>query len=62
MSWEREDGIWGADWKTVSFAEIARRYAEATREPTVVAEEIRRSTPRIGGVSRRTCVEMVCAA
>ena len=42
MTWEREDGIWGADWKTVSFAEIATRYAGATREPAAVAEEIRR--------------------
>ncbi len=27
MQWEKDDGIWGADWKTATYAEIAGRYA-----------------------------------
>ena len=31
MSWEREDGIWGHDWETVRYADVARRYVAAAR-------------------------------
>ena len=30
-SWEREDGIWGADWQKVTIGELSRRYAVAVR-------------------------------
>jgi hypothetical protein len=41
MEWERADGIWGADWKTVSYREAAKRYANAALRPTGLAAEIR---------------------
>jgi len=31
MVWEREDGIWGGDWLSISHAELAGRYANAIR-------------------------------
>ncbi len=31
MQWERQDGIWNGDWKAGDFAELAQRYAAATR-------------------------------
>ena len=31
MRWEREDGIWDADWRAGDFRELADRYAAATR-------------------------------
>jgi len=43
MAWEREDGIWGADWKTAGPPEIARRYAEATVAPSDLARRSRKA-------------------
>jgi len=40
MTWEREDGIWGADWRTVSYADVARRYAVAAQRPSSIGERI----------------------
>jgi len=40
MAWEREDGIWGADWQTASIQELARRYADAVRRPTSTAAQV----------------------
>ena len=37
MDWEREDGVWSADWRQAPISELARRYAEAiTRPPELV--------------------------
>ncbi|MGB2823997.1 MAG: LamG-like jellyroll fold domain-containing protein, partial [Phycisphaerae bacterium] len=38
MSWEREDGIWGHDWQTVRYANVARRYVDAARRHSSIAE------------------------
>ena len=40
MRWERADGIWGADWKSVEYSEAARRYASSAQRPSAVAREI----------------------
>ncbi|MHC4247940.1 MAG: HzsA-related protein, partial [Planctomycetota bacterium] len=39
MAWERADGIWGPDWKTAAWREVAKRYARAATKPTSVAKE-----------------------
>jgi len=39
MAWERDDGIWGVDWRTVDYPTVARRYAGATRRPSSVARQ-----------------------
>ncbi len=41
MDWERADGIWGRDWSSVSYAEVARRYAAATLRPAENARKAR---------------------
>ncbi|MHC4202478.1 MAG: LamG domain-containing protein, partial [Planctomycetota bacterium] len=40
MRWERADGIWGADWKTAAYHEVARRYASSAQRPSAVARQI----------------------
>jgi len=47
MEWERADGIWGADWKAVSYAEVAKRYANAALRPTQLAAEIKAKAARV---------------
>ena len=47
MEWERADGIWGADWKTVPYPEVAKRYARAATRPTQVAAEIRAQAAKV---------------
>jgi len=37
MAWEREDGIWGHDWQTVKYSDVARRYVDAARRHSSVA-------------------------
>ena len=41
MSWEREDNIWSHDWKSVTVAEAARRYAVAVQLPASIADRIK---------------------
>ena len=41
MSWEREDNIWSHDWKSVTVAEAARRYAAAVQLPASIADRIK---------------------
>jgi len=41
MSWEREDHIWSHDWKSVTVAEAARRYAVAAQRPASIADRIK---------------------
>ena len=44
MRWEREDRIWDADWAPGDFAELARRYANASsRLPTVARQAVARA-------------------
>ena len=40
MAQERADGIWGADWKTVTYAEAAKRYTAAAQRPSSIAGRI----------------------
>ncbi|MHC5054270.1 MAG: LamG-like jellyroll fold domain-containing protein [Planctomycetota bacterium] len=40
MAWERADGIWGPDWRTAGWDEVAKRYAKAAARPTSVAREV----------------------
>ncbi len=47
MAWERDDGIWGTDWKTVSYPEVAKRYAKVALRPTKVADEIKALAARV---------------
>ena len=39
MAWEREDGIWGADWKAGNAAPLAARYAKASRRVKPLAAQ-----------------------
>jgi len=38
MAWEKEDGIWTADWPAAGVAAIAQRYVEAMRSPVQAAK------------------------
>ncbi len=51
MQWEREDGVWRADWKTVGYSEVAKRYAGAAKRPSSVAVDIRALASRVSTVS-----------
>jgi len=51
MQWEREDGVWRADWKTVRYSELAKRYALAAKRPSSVAAQIRALASRVSTVS-----------
>ena len=39
MAWEREDGIWGADWKAGDVAPLAARYAKASHRVKPLAAQ-----------------------
>ena len=39
IAWEREDGIWAADWKAGDFAALAGRYAKASHRVKALAAE-----------------------
>jgi len=40
MQWERADGIWGADLVRATYADLARRYAAAARQPSSLARRV----------------------
>jgi hypothetical protein len=41
MAWEREDCIWGPDWRTADAKAIASRYAECVKGPGALVEKAR---------------------
>ena len=49
MDWVREDGIWGTDWRQVSFARAAQRYASQVQRPSSLAGEIKRLARAVKG-------------
>jgi hypothetical protein len=48
MAWEREDGIWQADWPAGDAAALALRYAAACRRTPSLADEARRLAAAVG--------------
>ncbi|MCP4452121.1 MAG: LamG domain-containing protein, partial [Planctomycetes bacterium] len=41
MNWVREDGIWGADWRQVSWAQAAQRYVSRVQRPSSLVVQIK---------------------
>jgi len=56
MTWERQDGIWQAPWKSGDFPALAGRYAEAAHRLAMVQKEL---TARAGKVTDRAGLEAV---
>jgi hypothetical protein len=49
MDWVREDGIWSTDWRRVSYARAAQRYASLTQRPSTLAREIKTKASAVKG-------------
>ena len=46
MSWEAQDGIWGSDWRGVTYAEAAGRYVAAARRYATIDKAVARAAAK----------------
>ncbi len=49
INWVREDGIWGEDWREVSWAKAARRYVSLVQRPSSLVRQIKTQARTVKG-------------
>ena len=49
MNWVREDGIWGADWRELSWAQAGQRYASLVQRPSFLVSQIKALAQKVKG-------------